>query len=185
MVVDAFAKLFGNDRRYSLTLKVYKHNTTRIYNNYIDKNILGLPNVLYNNIYIIDTDMTTEELVKLYHDHDVLVYPSYGEGFGFIPLQALATGMPTICTSGWAHYENYIGPLKLKSELIDSPWPFPHEGKVYEPNYQHLLELMRDVTINFNAYSGFYYAQSTKIHKDYNWLQLTNNAFDHIFKKFS
>lgn len=185
MVVDAFTNLFGNDPRYSLTLKVYKHNTTRIYNNYIDKNILGLPNVLYNNIYIIDKDMTTEELVKLYHDHDVLVYPSYGEGFGFIPLQALATGMPTICTSGWAHYENYLGPLKLNSELIDSPWPFPHEGKVFEPNYQHLLELMRDVSINFKAYSGYYYAQSTKIHEDYNWLQLTNNAFDHIFKKFS
>lgn len=185
MVVDAFTKLFGNDPRYSLTLKVFKHNTTRIYNNYIDKNILGLPNVLYNNIYIIDKDMTTEELVKLYHEHDVLVYPSYGEGFGFIPLQALATGMPTICTDGWAHYDQYIGPLKLKSELIDSPWPFPHEGKVFEPNYKHLLELMRDVSINFKAYSGYYYAQSTKIHEDYNWLQLTNNAFDHVFKKFS
>jgi hypothetical protein len=185
MVVDAFAKLFGNDPRYSLTLKVFKHNTTRIYNNYIDKNIIGLPNVLYNNIYIIDKDMSTEELVKLYHDHDVLIYPSYGEGFGFIPLQALATGMPTICTDGWAHYQKYLGPLKLKSELIDSPWPFPHEGKVYEPNYQHLLELMRDVSINFNAYSGYYYAQSTEIHKEYNWNQLTNNAFDHIFKKFS
>ena len=185
MVVDAFTNLFGNDRRYSLTLKVYKHNTTRIYNNYIDKNILGLPNVLYNNIYIIDKDMTTEELVKLYHDHDVLIYPSYGEGFGFIPLQALATGMPTICTGDWADYERYLGPLKLKSELIDSPWPFPHEGKVFEPNYQHLLELMRDVSINFNAYSGYYYAQSTKIHEDYNWNQLTNNAFSHIFKKFS
>jgi hypothetical protein len=185
LAVDAFAKLFGNDPRYSLTLKVFKHNTTRIYNNYIDKNILGLPNVLYNNIYIIDKDMTTEELVKLYHDHDVLIYPSYGEGFGFIPLQALATGMPTICTADWAHYKKYLGPLKLKSELIDSPWPFPHEGKVYEPNYQHLLELMRDVSINFNAYSGYYYAQSTEIHKEYNWNQLTNNAFDHIFKKFS
>jgi len=185
ITVDAFAKLFGNDPRYSLTLKVFKHNTTRIYNNYIDKNILGLPNVLYNNIYIIDKDMTTEELVKLYHDHDVLIYPSYGEGFGFIPLQALATGMPTICTADWAHYKKYLGPLKLKSELIDSPWPFPHEGKVYEPNYQHLLELMRDVSINFNAYSGYYYAQSTEIHKEYNWNQLTNNAFDHIFKKFS
>jgi hypothetical protein len=185
MVVDAFTNLFGNDPRYSLTLKVYKHNTTRIYNNYIDKNIIGLPNVLYNNIYIIDTDMTTEELVKLYHDHDVLVYPSYGEGFGFIPLQGLATGIPTICTDGWAHYDKYLGPLKLKSELIDSPWPFPHEGKVFEPNYKHLLELMRDVAINFNAYSGYYYAQSTKIHQEYNWNQLTNNAFDHIFKKFS
>ena len=185
MVVDAFANLFGNDPRYSLTLKAFKHNTTRIYNNYIDKNIIGLPNKVYNNIYIIDKDVSTEELINIYYDHDVLVYPSYGEGFGFIPLQALATGMPTICTKGWAQYENYIGPLKLKSELIDSPWPFPHEGKVFEPSYQHLLELMRDVSVNFNAYSGYYYAQSTKIHKEYNWNQLTNNAFDHIFKKFS
>lgn len=185
MVVDAFVNLFANDPKYSLTLKVYKNNTTRIYNNYIDKEIIGLPNKVYNNIYIIDEDMSTEDLVKLYHDHDVLVYPSYGEGFGFIPLQALATGMPTICVADWAHYKNYIGPLKLKSKLVDSPWPFPHEGKVYEPEYKHLLELMRDVAINFNAYSGYYYAQSTKIHKDYNWIQLTNNAFDHIFKKFS
>jgi len=185
MVVDAFTKLFGNDRRYSLTLKAYNHNTTRIYNNYIDKNIIGLPNDIYNNIKIITDNLDVSQLVKLYHDHDVLIYPSYGEGFGFIPLQALATGMPTICTDGWAHYDKYLGPLKLKSELIDSPWPFPHEGKVFEPNYEHLLELMRDVAINFNAYSGYYYAQSTKIHEEYNWLQLTNNSFEHIFKKFN
>ena len=185
MVVDAFVNLFGNKDGFSLTIKAHKENTTRIYNNYIDRNILGLPNELYNNIYIIRDDFTNEELVKLYHSHDVLVYPSYGEGFGFIPLQALASGMPTICTDGWAHYDKYLGPLKLKSQLVDSPWPFPHEGKVFEPNYQHLLELMRDVAINFNAYSGYYYAQSTKIHEDYNWLQLTNNSFDHIFKKFS
>jgi hypothetical protein len=44
---------------------------------------------------------------------------------------------------------------------------------------------MRDAAINFNAYAGYYYAQSTKIHEEYNWLQLTNNAFDHIFKKFA
>ena len=139
----------------------------------------------YNNIFVITDVLNDEELVNLYQSHDVLVYPSYGEGFGFIPLQALATGMPTICTSGWAHYENYLGPLKLKSTLIDSPWPFPHEGKVLEPNYQHLLEVMRDVSINFNAYSGYYFAQSTKIHKDYNWEQLTKNAFDKIIKKFN
>jgi hypothetical protein len=60
-----------------------------------------------------------------------------------------------------------------------------HEGKVFEPKYQHLLELMRDVDLNFKAYSAYYYTQSTKIHEEYNWLRLTNNAFDHIFKKFS
>jgi hypothetical protein len=184
-VVDAFSFLFGNKDGYSLTIKAFNTNSTRIYNNYIDKNIIGLPNELYNNIYINNKILNDEELVKLYHDHDVLIYPSYGEGFGFIPLQALATGMPTICTYDWAHYEKYLGPLRLKSEQVDSKWQYMHEGKVFEPDYQHLLELMRDVSINFKAYSGYYYTQSTKIHEEYNWLRLTNNAFKDIFKKFS
>jgi glycosyltransferase involved in cell wall biosynthesis len=185
MVVDAFSYLFGNKPGYSLTIKCFNQNSTRIYNNYIDKNIIGLPNELYKNIHINTKVLSDEELVRLYHEHDVLVYPTYGEGFGFIPLQALASGMPTISTYNWAQYENYIGPLKLKSELIDSPWDYMHEGKVFEPKYQHLLELMRDVDLNFKAYSAYYYTQSTKIHEEYNWLRLTNNAFDHIFKKFS
>ena len=184
MVVDAFSYLFGNKPGYSLTIKCFNQNSTRIYNNYIDKNIIGLPNELYKNIHINTKVLSDEELVRLYHEHDVLVYPTYGEGFGFIPLQALASGMPTISTYNWAQYENYIGPLKLKSELIDSPWDYMHEGKVFEPKYQHLLELMRDVDLNFKAYSAYYYTQSTKIHEEYNWIQLTNNAFDHIFKKF-
>ena len=185
MVVDAFTQLYGNNPKYSLTIKSYGVNTTRIYNNYIDRNIVGTPDNVYNNITVNTKVLNNEDLVELYHNHDVLVYPSYGEGFGFIPLQALATGMPTICTSGWAEYEKYLGPLKIKSNLIDSPWPFPHEGKVLEPSYSHLLEIMRDVALNYNAYAGFYFAQADKVHKDYNWLQLTNNSFDHIFKKFA
>ena len=185
MVVDVFTELFGNDPRYSLTIKAYHSNTTRIYDNYLDKNILGLPHKLFNNINLITDELSNEELVRLYHNHDVLVYPSYGEGFGFIPLQSLATGMPTICTYEWADYKRFLGPLALRSEYIDSPWSFPHEGKVLEPNRKHLVELMIDVSQNFNAYSGYYYAQANKIHKEYNWLQLTNNSFEHIFKNFS
>jgi hypothetical protein len=185
MVVDVFAELYGNDPRYSLTIKAYNSSTIRVYNNYIDKEIIGLPHNIFNNIHLITKELTDLELVQLYYDHDVLVYPSYGEGFGFIPLQALATGMPTICTGSWAHYKKYLGPLKLKSDLVDSPWPFPHEGKLFEPNRKHLVELMRDVVFNFSAYSGYYYAQSTKIHEEYNWLELTKNSFDHIVKKFN
>lgn len=185
MVVDVFGDLFGNNKSYSLTIKAYHNNTTRVFNNYLDKNIIGMPDKVFSNVKIITEELSEDELVRLYHDHDVLVYPSYGEGFGFIPLQALATGMPTICTYDWAHYKKFLGPLALKSELIDSPWSFPHEGKVFEPDRKHLVELMRDVAYNFNAYSGYYFAQSTKIHAEYNWLQLTNNSFDHIFKKFS
>jgi len=184
MVVDAFIRLFKENPKYSLTIKAHVTNTTRVYNNIIDNNIIGLPD-MYNNIKIITDDYDDAKMLQLYYDHDVLIYPSYGEGFGFIPLQALATGMPTICVGDWAHYKNYLGPLKLKSELIKSPWPFPHAGQVFEPNYKHLLELMQDVAANFKAYSGYYFAQSTKIKEEYSWNQLTNNAFQNIFKKFS
>jgi glycosyltransferase involved in cell wall biosynthesis len=185
LVVDSFAQFFGNNPDYSLTIKAYGNNTTRIYNNNIDKNIIGLPNEVYNNIYIIDEPYSEEDMLKLYYDHDVLVYPSYGEGFGFIPLQALATGMPVICTYDWAQYKKFLGPLRLESQLVDSPWPQPHLGKVFEPNREHLLETMKDFANNSKAYSNYYFAQSEKVHAEYNWLQLTNNAFDHIFKKFS
>lgn len=185
MVVDTFIELFGNNPKYSLTLKVYKHNTTRVYNNFVDKEIVGIPYEMFSNIKMIDAVLDQEELVKLYHDHDVLLYPSFGEGFGFIPLQALATGMPVICTSNWAHYKKYLGPLSLKADLIDSPWPHPHEGKVYMPDYIDLRKQMLEVSENFKAYAGYYYAQSTKILEEYDWDQLTKNSFEHIVNKFS
>jgi hypothetical protein len=43
---------------------------------------------------------------------------------------------------------------------------------------------MWDASENFKAYSGYYFSQSTDIHRDYNWLRLTNKAFKNIFEKF-
>jgi hypothetical protein len=43
---------------------------------------------------------------------------------------------------------------------------------------------MRDVSQNFKAYSGYYYKQANEIHNEYDWIQLTKNSFDPIFKKF-
>jgi glycosyltransferase involved in cell wall biosynthesis len=110
-VVNAFIELFGNKEGYSLTLKVYNNNTTRVFDNYINKGIVGLPNEMYNNIFIIDEILNDEDLVKLYYDHDVLVYPSYGEGFGVPTIEAQACGVPVIvsdftasaelCGDGW------------------------------------------------------------------------------------
>lgn len=183
--VDAFIKYFVNDDRYSLTIKAHHYNTTRVY---VNNNKLATPNY-YNNIKIITEELELSQLVNLYQSHHVLIYPGWGEGFGLIPFQALATGMPTICTEGWAHYKNYLGPLKLKSTLTEEPIPNTikniHLGKMFKPNQEHLEEQMLFVAENFKALSGYYFAQSTRLHKDYNWNQLTNNAFDHIFKKFS
>jgi len=177
--------LFGNDPKYQLTLKCHHNHTVRVY----DKNgELRLPEDVYSNIKVIKDEMAIEDLVALHQRHHVLIYPTWGEGFGFIPLQALATGMPVISTYDWAHYKKFMGPLKLRSTLTSETLPKAvgdaHVGQMFKPDEKHLEELMHDSILNFKAYSGYYFAQSTKIHEEYNWIQLTNNAFDHIFKKF-
>ena len=185
LVVDTFIKMFGNNPKYQLTLKCHHNHTVRVY----DKNgELRLPEDVYSNIKVIKDEMAIEDLVALHQRHHVLIYPTWGEGFGFIPLQALATGMPVISTYDWAHYKKFIGPLKLRSTLTSETLPKAvgdaHVGQMFKPDEKHLEELMYDSILNFKAYSGYYFAQSTKIHEEYNWIQLTNNAFDHIFKKF-
>ena len=52
-------------------------------------------------------------------------------------------------------------------------------------NVNYVADAIRDAAVNFKAYSGYYYAQSTEIHKEYNWDQLTNKAFEEVFKKIS
>ena len=48
--------------------------------------------------------VSREEHVQILHEHDVFVFPSLSEGFGFALLEAMATGMPCITTfTGLAH----------------------------------------------------------------------------------
>ena len=49
----------------------------------------------------------------------------------------------------------------------------------------HGEKFLRDVAIDYNAYFGYYFAQADKIHKDYNWDQLTKKAFEHLAEKFN
>lgn len=52
---------------------------------------------VHTNVRIITETMRRDELVDWLHSGDVLIYLSGGEGFGLIPLEAMATGLPVIC----------------------------------------------------------------------------------------
>jgi hypothetical protein len=56
---------------------------------------------------------------------------------------------------------------------------------MYKPNVESLEDQMVYAVINFKTLSGYYYAQSTKIHEEYDWIKLTKNAFSHLEEKFN
>jgi glycosyltransferase involved in cell wall biosynthesis len=57
--------------------------------------------------------VTDSELVDLYRAADVVVAPSLVEGFGIVPLEAMACGTPAVIASGSGALEEISGPAAL------------------------------------------------------------------------
>ncbi|WNN95402.1 glycosyltransferase [Streptomyces phage Watermoore] len=176
MAVDAFRAAFGDNPDVELTVKAHRLNNARRIEN---GRILG-PITDYSNVKLVTQELPEDHLVGFVKQFHCMVYPSWGEGFGLIPFQALATGMPTICTGKWAHYKDYLGPLSLDSKLVDSPWPGVHPGKMLEPSFDDLVEKYRFAYEHFDSLSNYFYIQAPKLHAEYNWEKLTEEAFAHL-----
>jgi len=170
MTVDAFAKLFRYVPDVELVIKAYEHHTL---------DLRGLENVT-----VITDGIEEPDLIELVQDCHCLVYPSWGEGFGMIPLQAVATGMPTISTSVWADYRRYLDPLQILSMPEPSPWPDSHPGMMYRPDERYLAMLMEEVYFNYDKYSNIFFDRAPQVHLDYDWDRLVSDAFDPIVKQF-
>lgn len=179
LVVDTFIELFGNDESVQLVLKASNINSTRIFNP--DGSLAGSPDSRYKNIKIITEYLSHNQMIELYHKSHAMVYPTTGEGFGFIPLQSLATGMPTISTYQWAEYKNYIT-NPIKSYLVDSEYPRLHPGKVYSVDKEDLKRNMLDVYVNYDKYSQDCYKNSFKIHMDYDWDHVSYDTINRVKK---
>lgn len=179
MAYDAFLEAFGDRSDVHLTLKSYYQHHLRTYGD------AGLTSVVERpNMSIITANISKKELIALYQNHDVMVYPSYGEGFGFIPLQALATGMPCITTGEWAPYRHYLGPLEIPGRWDRSIWSV-HPGNVLYPDYPALVRLYRMAAQQLDALVPHYYHQADDIIREFDWLKKTESAFEHIVERFT
>lgn len=182
MTVDAFREVFGDREDVHLTIKAYHQHFVRVWND----GKITTPDKAYNNVTVITEQMHFDELLKLYYDHDVMVYPSYGEGFGFIPLQALGTGMPVISTHAWAPYAKYMKELSIGARYDRSIWAL-HPGNVLYPNYDDLKTMLRYISnkeeLEYAQYVAF--NRADKIHEEYDWVKKTEAAFSHIQSMFT
>ena len=179
-VVDVFVNLYGNNPNYELILKCTKLNSTAVFDPNTGQ-VLGSPELYYKNIRVIESMLSVEQMNGLYNLCDVLVYPSWGEGFGFIPLQAMASGMPTICTEAWAPYGKYIT-MPLDSVLTPSPWQITHPGLMLKPSYSQLKYFMEDAQKKYEKYAELAYKNAFLIHKKYNWDAVSKPAIERLKK---
>ena len=171
MAVRAFQKAFRKNEDVTLTLKSYGG----------DHLLVDDPRILRDKRMPTDIQMN-----QIYMNHDVLVYPSWGEGFGLIPLQAMYYGKPVICTAAWAPYHRFIDrDLKVRSRLVDSPWPEIHPGHMFQPDEEDLVRAYRETYENWDRVRASAQDRQPKVAEEYEWDRLTKNAFSHIVDEFS
>ena len=172
IVVDAFVELFGSDPNYRLVLKCHKMNTTRVKH---PRGFSCSPSAAYDNILEITGMLSEEQMLGLYEQTDVFVYPSWGEGFGFQPLQALAMGMPVISVDEWADYRKFIT-WPVDSKWVLSPWQDKHPGKMVQPNKESLKKQMLVSVETYSKVLPDTFRNAFLIHQEYDWLKVTKPA---------
>lgn len=137
-----------------------------------------------HRVNILNKRFEIDELVNLYHENHAYVYPSYGEGFGLTPLQAMATGMPTITVPAWAPYRTLLNPkLSIDSGLVQTPWPNLHPGKVLKPNMDDIVDAMRYAYENYDEVCDDAMKNVDEIVNYYDWDRLTKEAFEALGKR--
>lgn len=126
VVVKAFLKLDLPDAE--LHLKMAPHASD------VPQDIHD-PRIIFHRTW-----MTMGEQVEFFNSADCWVAPARGEGFGLIPLQAIACGIPTIltATSGQAQFA-HLASSTVKSTLHQTR----HGGVWDEPDLNDLVRLMR------------------------------------------
>lgn len=179
LVIDAFLECFEGQNEYKLILKYNKYIYAEVF---IEDSFVHPSN--HPQIICIPEQLSTEQMVKLYHKANCMVYPSSGEGFGMIPFESICTGMPTIVTNltGMADYAKYSIPLEAKWGTADwnSHLYSCDTGKWAVPDFNQLCNLMEHVV---NEYDDFkkYTIQSAKIlHEERSWSRTADKILDRL-----
>ena len=179
LVTNTFIDLFGDDPNYRLVLKASGMNTVKI--KHPQYGYLSSPSAVYENIISIDGILSEDQMVSLHDQCDVFVYPSWGEGWGLQPIQALASGMPVISTDGWADYFRFIT-WRVDSTWAFSPWQNIHPGLMMQPSAADLKRQMLNAVEKYDSVLKDTFSNALEIHKIYDWVEVTKPAVERLEK---
>lgn len=115
------------------------------------------------------------QLLEYLQGLDAFVLPTRGEGFGLTGLEAMATGLPLICTpwSGPADYLDPVDTYPLRYQLQETGgihFGFRRQfGYWAEPDIQDLRWLMRYVYEHREEAAAKGLRASARVHRDWTW----------------
>jgi glycosyltransferase involved in cell wall biosynthesis len=165
MSVDAFIKVFGGQEGYRM---IYKSNGPADARSFIN----GMRGKLnHPQIEVIDWEVSVEELGRIYDCADCLLYPTSGEGWGLIPFQAIAKGIPTICTNATACEEYAHMSVPLDYEWSTDKMSGIYDGAGYwaKPNFDDLCDKMLYVVNDYDKVATKTFQSAEYINKNMTW----------------
>jgi glycosyltransferase involved in cell wall biosynthesis len=142
--------------------------------------IMGVP--LDNpRIEVIHAIYSHAQMMDLFRKSDVFVFPTRGEGFGFPPIETMASGMPSIVT-GWSGPADYVDKedtMILDYKMVRSKsFDFIYKGHYRddensgywaEPNYEQLRHYMRWSYNNRAKVREMGKHAAERMARDWNW----------------
>ena len=137
-VLKAFVKEFDK-----------KEPVKMVFKSTLDRMPIPILKAEYPNIDVILGKVSDNKLAEIIEDADCFVFPSRGEGFGMTPLEAMATGLPTIVPNahGISEYFNsdYMYEVKVdrKCGALYSRYKGQDVGKMVICDVAHLRAQMR------------------------------------------
>ena len=129
--------------------------------------------------------IATAEFAAIYSDVHCTVHPSRGEGFGLIPFQSIACATPVIapCHSGLTEYINEDNALIVKNlDQTKSEDIYYREGDYWPVDKQDLVDCLKGMEENWEAYQEKINHQSPLLHKEYSWENVLKPFMSHIQK---
>lgn len=183
MAISAFKSVFGDDDNYELTLKWSHTEPSSV--DWMDESVLEKRGEWDGNVRRIHESLSLEHLVSLFHFHDVLIYPSEGEGFGLIPLQAISTGMPVISTDLWCSYADLFPETAIEATLGVSAIKETYErpGSVVIPSFESTADKIKYAADNIEHLSELFFLRSSAVKSRYQWKDRCQSVIDGLISR--
>lgn len=192
--VVAWARDFVSRKNVSMSIKAFVE--ANLPNSYLEVK-LNQDNELkptgvtgHNNISFIHEDWSRRDIADWLRTADLFLYPSSGEGFGMMPLEAMSVGTPTICAynTGMMDFINddIAYPIECK-EALDPIYNRALNAKhlrSYQPSFDHFVSLIKHVYDNPIEANDKAKLAVLEIQENHTWDAVGKNALNLLINNF-